>query len=53
VKSGNGFVSVDYERSRAEPVSGFITRKDLGWVDKNAVGSPLLVRGASSASSAC
>ena len=37
VKSGDGFVSIDYEHSRAKLASGFTTRKDLGRVNKNAV----------------
>jgi len=37
VKSGDGFVSIDYEHSRTKLASGFTTRKDLGRVNKNAV----------------
>ena len=37
VKSGDGFVSIDYEHSRAKLASGFTTPKDLGRVNKNAV----------------
>jgi hypothetical protein len=29
VKSGDGFVNIDYEHSRAKLASGFTTRKDL------------------------
>ena len=37
VKSGDGFVSIDYEHSRTKLASGFTTRKDLARVSKNAV----------------